>query len=320
MSWRDNTNYKFYKSGGGSAGSGKIEYPPYQVNMHSYALYGTDLSGGDDVAVYGRNPEADSIYGLIEAGVALTNSDEELSAEGTPQALIIDNIIPSRDNRSNIPDPSSTTYLAGVDTFLTDLDSSITELSDDTALDNAQAAFEIKTENTYLRGLNRFSAQMSDINAVNSSAFILGSAMMESSRQRTINEFRTNMDLQDRYIAIQAKASRAQQELDYRKTRLVADVDEIDQHVSYAIQSEIYKLELWKYGTNALGATSGAVSSKDSSNRLQSVLSGALVGGAAGAMGAGMIEGGMAAAMTAGTLLPALGIGAAIGGMLGLFG
>jgi len=321
MSYKFNPRWERYiggGSGGGSAGSGKIEYPPYQVNMHSYALYGYDLSGLAE-SVYSKPAGSDSIFGLIENAIDLVDSDAKLSEEGTPQTLVIDNIVPAAGARYDIPDASSTTYLGGVDSYLTDLDTAIDELSDDTALDNAQAAFEINTENTYLRGLNRMSAQFADINAVNSSAFILGSAMMESSRQRTINEFRSKMDIQDRYIAIQAKASRAQQELEYRKTRLVADVDEIDQHVSYAIQSEIYKLELWKYGTNALGATSGAVSSKDSSNRLQSVLSGALTGGAVGAMGAGMIEGGMGAAMTAGTLLPAIGIGVAIGGLMGLF-
>lgn len=323
MSLKLNPMWERYKGGGGSAGSGKIEYPPYLTNMQSLGLYGYDLSG-TATTVYGTSPKKGSIYGMIGERVGINFESGEVKAitdlqEGTPYSLIVDKIQP--DTKLTIPDPDDYFGVSStVQTKLTALDTAISALSDSTELDNAQDTFEQDTENTYLRAINRFAGQMSEINAVNSSAFILGMALMENSRQRHIADFRSKLAMQDRYTALQAKAERAKLEIDFQKMKLVAATDKISQHVEMAVQSEMYGLELWEYGQNMLAAISGGVTGKGKSgNKLQSALAGSLMGGGLGLAYAGLAtEGGLSAAFASGAAFWPLGIGLGIGALFGL--
>uniref|UniRef100_A0A6M3KQK0 Uncharacterized protein n=1 Tax=viral metagenome TaxID=1070528 RepID=A0A6M3KQK0_9ZZZZ len=62
-----------------------------------------------------------------------------------------------------------------------------------TPIDNLVDAFETKSLPEHLRSVNRLSAGMADINAVNSSAFILGMTMLESDRTQVIADYRAKL-------------------------------------------------------------------------------------------------------------------------------
>lgn len=61
----------------------------------------------------------------------------------------------------------------------------------DSAVDN----FEQKQMLPYMRGVNRFAGGMADVNAVNSSAFMVGMSNLEAEFQRSVGEFRGDLEL-----------------------------------------------------------------------------------------------------------------------------
>lgn len=310
------------KGGGGSQGAGKIEYPPYLTNMQSYLLYGSDLSGtstalGDaqEGYPYGKEPSDNSVIGLIMSKVV------SLSAWNTssPISKIVkfDSNTPTSNGSISIPDPD--TYLSGTTLNFNQLETLVDNLSDDSVLDDAQDALETATESAYLRGINRFSAGMSDINATNSSAYFFGLALLESGHQRQLVEKRAEWAQQDRYNKLRAQEALTRLDLEIGKTKLVAKMDRLDKTVQYRTQAELWDLELFEYGSNMLAAISGAVSSKNKTgNTLTSVLAGSLTGAAGGAMIGSMMAPAGSTGLAAIGGPWALGIGAALGGLFGL--
>ncbi len=310
------------KGGGGSQGAGKIEYPPYLTNMQSFLLYGSDLSGkgvdGNTKAKgypYGYEPSDTSVIGLI------MNKVVSLSTWNTssPISKIVkfDNDTPTTGGYVSLPDPD--TYLSGTILNFNQLETLVDNLSDNTVLDDAQDALETATESAYLRGINRFSAGMSDINATNSSAYFFGLALLESGHQRQIVEKRAEWAQQDRYNKLRAQEALTRLDLEIGKTKLVAKMDRLDKIVQYRTQSELWDLELYEYGSNMLAAIAGAVSTKNKTGKtLTSVLAGSLTGAAGGAMIGSMMAPANATGMAALGGPWALGIGAVLGGLFGL--
>ncbi len=67
---------------------------------------------------------------------------------------------------------------------------------DGISLNDAVRSFEDDTLGEHLRGVARFAGGMANANAVNSSAFIMGMAMIESDRTKNIGAYRANLELQ----------------------------------------------------------------------------------------------------------------------------
>jgi len=65
----------------------------------------------------------------------------------------------------------------------------------DSVIDDLLTAFETSGDAAFLRGVGRFASGMSEIGAVNSSAFLLGLSIMESDRQNDLNKFRAEVKL-----------------------------------------------------------------------------------------------------------------------------
>ena len=283
------------KGSGGSHGSGRIEYPPYMTNLHNYMLYGWDLTGS--ALPFGKDPAEWSILAAVQRSRSGEFDDD------APYALLVDNI----QDIKTIPDASD--YLDSVDTKITAFTALVNGLSDDTTLNAAQTALEENTEDAHLRSLNRFTAQMSDVNATQTSAFIVGMALMESNRSKGIAMARAEWDLKDRYTKIDATHQDAVLELEYQKTKIAADMDELDAHVQYMVKNQTWDLEVFRNAGNLLGSISGAVSGDEKhSSRMQSALAGGLVGG-----GIGWMMGAKAGSIGGPP-------GAVIGGLIGLAG
>lgn len=312
------------KGGGGSQGSGRVEYPPYLTNIHNHMLYGKDLS--NEHLPYDRQPDSTSVLGLINSRLSLTAWDGNSPISNVISGLAGGSIHSSVSLSDGgfglyvtLPDPSA--FFISVDDAMDAFSTAVGNMSTTTAnLDALQSALETATEAPYYRGLNNFVSGMSDINATNSSAFIVGLALMESGRQRAIAEQRAQWQQQNNNSQVSAYGQLAQMELEVQKTKLVAEYDKVNTHVTYRRQAQLWDLELYEYGANMLAASSGAVSSKgQSGSTVQSVLAGALTGAAGGAAIGSMFaaEGSTGLAAVGGPW--ALGLGALIGGISGLF-
>jgi len=173
----------------------------------------------------------------------------------------------------------------------------------------------------------RFLAGMRNINAVLSSAFVIGQAAIAQDKLDKVAKFQSDMELQvisKRVEVIQAIAAEmmrlklqklefnraiAAMTLDYARLVISAKEDEYVETKSAAIEALKWPLEKYKYGANLLAGITGGVSGTAAAEGSKSarIIGSALSGAAAGAMiGAATIGSGGGE-----------GIGAVLGAVLG---
>jgi len=173
----------------------------------------------------------------------------------------------------------------------------------------------------------RFLAGMRNINAVLSSAFVIGQAAIAQDKLDKVAKFQADMELQvisKRVEVIQAIAAEmmrlklqklefnraiAAMTLDYARLVISAKEDEYVETKSAAIEALKWPLEKYKYGANLLAGITGGVSGTAAAEGSKSarIIGSALSGAAAGAMiGAATIGSGGGE-----------GIGAVLGAVLG---
>lgn len=160
-----------------------------------------------------------------------------------------------------------------------------------------------------LKAINRFTAGMADINAVNSSAFVIGLALIESEVTKGISqqieERRGRMLLQAVAEMIQLLLSRvtgrqtvATLQAEISKILMIALQEQRDRDLEIDEADARWDLEVFAYGQNLLSSISGAPMVPRPLSKGQSALAGALGGASAGAafgpigMGVGAIVGG----------------------------
>ena len=95
-----------------------------------------------------------------------------------------------------IPDTFAGVAIAGITDWTTVLDEAKTKhdaIFSDSEMVNKVDAYEDDTLPTYQREVARFSGGMADINAVNSSAFMVGLALLARRRVQDVNKFRSDL-------------------------------------------------------------------------------------------------------------------------------
>lgn len=303
-------------SGGGSAGSGKVSYPEYIQSTHARMLYGLDEEDYDSMGTWDFNIMDDieaAHYNNPWEGGFFYDPSTELGELGTvvgELSTIADAFTPASDWESY------------VDRAITKINSDI--LSDDSYVDTEVEAYDEDTKDEFLRAMARFKAGYADINAVNSSAFVLGLMGLEKQRLRDIDRYRAQMKLQDHQRRIQVilaavqsitqhynlemefKLKESQMVLEDSKLSIAANQEYLEAELNIAASAAVWDLETWQYGTNVLAAASGGTTvsgpqskGKSASQRI------------AGAVGGGASLGLAAAALPFGP--PGWAIGAAIG-------
>jgi len=65
----------------------------------------------------------------------------------------------------------------------------------DTPISNMVDAYEAKIKDEYLRGISRLASSLSDIDAVNSSAFVFGIALLNKELIRSVNDYTKSLEL-----------------------------------------------------------------------------------------------------------------------------
>ena len=156
------------------------------------------------------------------------------------------------------------------------------------AVDNLDVFINSMESNNEIENtLAKFDAGMRDINAVNSSAFVIGRQIIASTLM---------------VQKLQAKQQLAQMSIEARRVMLVANREFVDQDNEYQVKFMKWPLEQLQKGSNVMAGIAGATAvggGADQPSTGQSVLGGALggasigasVGGAPGAVVGGFLGG-----------------------------
>lgn len=281
-------------SGGGGGSSGAVSYPTYMETVHNDWL---DNTGADTIT--------DSITDVMNA--ALGNSPfTTLSAYD-----------PTTEVAAILAAPTDLETLVDLLSAGTGLDTLISSVLDESRITGSVTAFAADLDvQADAEIYPRFEAGMRDIGAVMSSAFVIGRANIASKLAREVSKYEGEL----RYKAWGDDAIRViQLKLDYQKavSQLVADAnrisivankEEIDGNILLDEKDSMWDLGVFQHGTNVLAGISGgtAATGAGKPSTTQSVIGGAMSGAATGAM------------MSGGNPL-AIGAGAFLGGVAGLF-
>lgn len=291
-----------------------VDYPPYMQTVHSYWLDGTGSIQSGGVAKEITTALTNNPF------TALTAPDpaDDTTAMGAA-ITAFDAIINGIDPQTNY-DTLFAAAVALVETVLLP----------DTYIDARTAAHanlldvEINT-----KVLPRFEAGMRDINAVQSSAFVIGRAIIELDRNDKVDKFAADLRYQadvkraEMSQGIAAEMTRILLQksefqrvitaltLDYRRLKIAAQNDYHTETKALAADDKRWNLEVYKYGANLLAGIGGGTTSSVAvdGNKTARIIGSGLSGAVAGAMAGYQINGNEGA-----------GYGAIIGGLLGAFG
>ncbi len=262
-------------SGGGGGGAGVVDYPAYMKDFHGGVL---DHVGVDTVS--------DSLLDIMN--VALGNS-------------------PYLGVTAYDPDADIAAMVAGVtdfDTLVTllsagtGLDALIAGVLSDVRVDTAVTEFSADLgDRLTVEVLPRFEAGMRDINAVTSSAFGIGRAIIEASQDRQVSKFSADLHLEAfkslhddslRVIALKLEYQKflSHYTVEVNRIKIVAKKEEADSNMDLDEADASWDLGVFQHGGNFLASIGGGVATPDKKkkNPTASAIGGAMTGAAAGAM------------------------------------
>ena len=297
-------------SGGGS--SGAVDYPDYMKDWHKDVL-GSGALGGDDVtgvmaAALGASPYAGAVAFDPDTDItaweaAITGFDAILA--GVDPTVDWAALFAAAGAAIAVADIAA---VAGITEALITADS----LAFSDNLDD-----EITT-----KVLPRYEGGMRDINAVVSSAFVIGEGIIEAFRTRDVAKHESalrisaasenaNIDLKvgeintKKNIAVAGLEIEAASQMvrmflqniaweeglarlvvDSRRMKIIAKSEEATQNIDYDAADDRWDLEVFKYGGNMLAAIGSASVSEGMKgpSKMQSAMGGAMSGAATGAM------------------------------------
>ncbi len=268
--------------GGGS--SGKLSFPAYIETQNSEWL--------------------DDIDTIIDAELLVGSPYDTVSAydPATVIATLQTDVNAFETTIANIDD--ETEWASFVDKSLSKVDE---VLSDSTALTQARLAFNNRTEDEFISGVNTLSTWAGGIGAVDSSAFSIGLALLEMTRQRKVDDFdadfmrfKGNFSLQatDQMmrlfaLTVSGEESATRMQADLTKTEIIAQKEQADRDIELDVQDALFDIKLFEYGAHMMAAPGGGVMIPNEPSALASALGGAAAGFATGGP-AGAILGGAA--------------------------
>jgi len=257
-------------SGGG--GAGVVDYPAYMKVFHGNIL---DHNALDVVT--------SSLTDVMN--VALGNSPYVGINAYDPDADIAAMIASVNDF-----DTLVTLLSAG-----TGLDTLVAEILSDARVDNAVTEFSADLgDRLTVEVLPRFEAGMRDINAVTSSAFVVGRAIIEASQVRQVAKYSADLHLKAfgddalRLIALKLEYQKfvSHYTVEANRIKIVAKKEEAETNIELDESDASWDLEVFQHGGNVLASIGGGVMTpnKKKKNQMASALGGAMTGAAAGAM------------------------------------
>lgn len=281
--------------GGGGGSSGTVDFPDYMKTVHGEWLDNGGvgvISAGNDITALIDGAIANSPYN----GEIAYDPDDDIAAfiaEFAEFDAVVDALNP----------------LTNWDTYIDAVKVKIdNDILDETAITNAtQAHADVLEDRLNSDTLPRFKAGMRDMNAVISSSFTTGQAIIEGFNLRSVADFdaklrATEYGQRNQYILqgtkdviqllqlhISSNESIVKAALDLYRTKAVMKKEELDEQLDIDMKDYQWPLELYQKGGNVLASISGASTTKpDTPSKMQTVLGGAMSGFSAGMMIPGM--------------------------------
>ncbi len=286
--------------GGGGSSSGKVGFPAYMETLHGKWLDST----GTDTLTMSMVDAMETAHGSSPwASIVAFDPDNDIAAWEsalTAYKAILTGISEESD--------WATLYAQADTTIDAILEADIAQSISDYA-DQLDDEIEMKV-------LPRFRRGMQDINAVVSSAFPIGEALIEVSRNKDVAKHGTTIraTLMDKKPALLLAGTEhmlkmvsqtygleeayARTYVEGKRLKIVAKGEQVQADGKYDESDALWDMEVFQHGSNLLGAIGGGVVKPKQASQMQSALGGAMTGAAAGAKVAG-------------------GWGAVVGGILG---
>jgi hypothetical protein len=257
---------------GGGGNSGTVRFAPYLEKGHFTFLFQADKTDWAGV----RNALPESIVTTIGAmlttspytGFTLTNPNSGLSSVDTKMSAfdsLVSSINPSvnwgtfvdqvkaKFGETGIFDPVDIEDIFSKSHINPSMSvreavAAAMEAINDVVVRGVVKAFDRRLSDTRRQAINRFSGQMSDVNAVHSSAFLLGVALIEAQHLQSVAEFDSSVSLGLFQTAFTAHMEAYRDETRLRLTSAIQDKGMIDQaiiqSVSLIMQTMLSKGEL----------------------------------------------------------------------------
>lgn len=197
-------------SGGGGT-SGAVDFPDHMKTVHKDWLGFTGEGGDTSVAVSlidslnnalgtGGNPfenvtltDPETVLGEIETRYGTFDTAVSGLDESTDWQGFVDDVVSKLDTAGVLSDIDVATIISNArskaDLEVSAAVSSALEVIQDVVVRSAVRSFERRADTARLRSVNRFSGGMSDINAVHSSSYMLGMALIEAQHLQNVDEF-----------------------------------------------------------------------------------------------------------------------------------
>lgn len=304
--------------GGGGGQSGKVEYPTYLQTRHASWL-AIQPNGSSPVAM------TQSMVDAMNTAFSYNPYTGVVAYDPTDAINIVSGIA------STMVNYGYESSLTAAFSFMNDVAAAL-----DTIVSSESAARIIADKAAYAAMveaevessiLPKFQRGMQNINAVQSSSYVVGEALIWASVTRDINKFNADLMLRSfsernqlivHFADMVIKKTLAANEFyrvilhavtEYERVKIVAFKEKADRQVELDVHEATWCMEAYKYGGNVMAAISGAAATVNSYG-----------GGTASAIG-GAISG-VGAGAAIGSAIPGVGsgIGAVIGGISGLLG
>jgi len=258
-------------SGGGGGGSGVVEYPAH-ITAWQDAVLGT---------------------GTMAANEDMT--EVMTAAIGASPYIGVDAYDPDDDITTMIAAPDTLQTMVDLLSAGTGLDTLISSVLDHAKVDDSVTEYAADLDARLVgEVLPRFEAGMRDINAVVSSAFVIGRALIEENQDRQVAKYSSALHMKtfsDDVISViglklQYQHAASMMISDVNRIKIVAKKEESAANIEIDAADALWDLQVFQYGANLLASGGGGVASPtvNKPSQLQTALGGAMSGAAAGAM------------------------------------
>jgi hypothetical protein len=299
-------------SAGGGSTSGRIDFPDHMKTIHQDWLNKTGtvaIEASGSIATLMNTAIGGSPYGTMAAydpSSILTIMDTAVGAFNTRVDALS-------------PQTNFDTVVAATQSILD------SEVFDDTYINADIAAFAATVDaNLQNVVIPRFQGGMRDVNAVMSSAFVIGESIIESmatnDKTKYGTEARVKLNLQrndaimkgtesvlrNMFAQVELEKNVAHYTVEAQRMRIAALKEKKDTENTILVKNGRWDLETYQYGANLLAAIGGGTvvpQGADGPSQVQSILGGALTGASVGSnvsggnpwvTGAGAVIGGLA--------------------------
>lgn len=307
----------------GGSTSGTIGFPTYMQTYHSEILGNpASLTGGNLVSISNAMLASPTPYD----GVVAADPASDLAAMATAVSALLSAInaldlesaytaevagaISMLDNQSNFPKADVTTNIAA--TAISNAVSKANEVAN-TALAGVGVTIELEAKSTLYDQIGRLLAGTVELNSANSSAFMIGLAMLESQYLNVVGtaksklrldafsnvvntlinadvdiakeqlQYRRNMIDKIGSLGAQAAATRLQIMSDYtakviesKRMAIVARSEQIAQNTDFDVRESLWDIEILMRMVQAVGGLGTGTLVPPSTSKSQSAIGGAL--------------------------------------------